>query len=615
MSDRPHLIYLAWGFPPAAKSCAYRLLATANSFFRAGWDVTVLTLSEEAWRREHGLDHSLVDLVESGIEVIRLPLFREDLETDIRRYSRFRAQRPKEWLRWSRRRDERDFPEPVFGRWLEPVTAALFEANARRPADLVLTSAAPYTFFAPARALHRRDGVPFVLDYRDAWAVDIIGDRVAFEPDSRRGEIETDLMASMTEAWFVNTPIRDAYAARYADRAADLHVVRNGADLGGDRATATPPAPGTEMDTDAPQGLVFGYLGTVTFSPQRTTALCDAWRLARTRSAVVARSRLEFRGHIGAGSARGANAHATIIAGRSADGISFGGPVPKSETADLYASWDVLLLTLVGSRYVTSGKVYDYVASGLPIVSVLEPEHAATEVLDGYPLWTPAASLDVADIADAFVTAAERAVRTGPHERAAAAAHAARFERYAQIQPAVRRLTQRLAPEVRPRSTMAAPPAATAATPTTQPDRVPAPGGPAPADVAVIAAQRPSAVALAALHRLSRAGHRVTLITREVPAPAPELAGLTIIPLSRNRSTGVVRSLTRHITAGVLGQATVLWAEARRHQEAGEALASADVIAAIDPGAVYAVWQAGRHNHGAVLRNGVAPLVEHLSGS
>ncbi len=62
--SKPHLLYLAWGFPPAAKSCTYRMLATANSFSRAGWDVTVLTLSEDAWVREHGLDDSLLQLVD-----------------------------------------------------------------------------------------------------------------------------------------------------------------------------------------------------------------------------------------------------------------------------------------------------------------------------------------------------------------------------------------------------------------------------------------------------------------------------------------------------------------------------------------------------------------------
>jgi hypothetical protein len=90
----PHLVYLAWGFPPAAKSCAYRLLAMANSFARHGWRVTVVTLREDAWLREHGLDASLLSLVDKQVKVVRLPLYRADLDTDIRTYSRFRAQRP-----------------------------------------------------------------------------------------------------------------------------------------------------------------------------------------------------------------------------------------------------------------------------------------------------------------------------------------------------------------------------------------------------------------------------------------------------------------------------------------------------------------------------------------
>ncbi len=56
---------------------------------------------------------------------------------------------------------------------------------------------------------------------------------------------------------------------------------------------------------------------------------------------------------------------------------------------------------------VTSGKVYEYVATGLPIASVLDPSHDAQRVLSGYPRWYPAAREDAASLAAALVAAAQ----------------------------------------------------------------------------------------------------------------------------------------------------------------------------------------------------------------
>jgi hypothetical protein len=51
---RPHLLYVAWGFPPCRSGGVYRALATANAFARDGWDVTVLTVERELWERRTG---------------------------------------------------------------------------------------------------------------------------------------------------------------------------------------------------------------------------------------------------------------------------------------------------------------------------------------------------------------------------------------------------------------------------------------------------------------------------------------------------------------------------------------------------------------------------------
>ena len=60
---------------------------------------------------------------------------------------------------------------------------------------------------------------------------------------------------------------------------------------------------------------------------------------------------------------------------------------------------------------VTSGKVYEYMATGKPIVSVHEPESSASATLSGYPLWFPVTAMDPRAVRDALLRAAAAARR------------------------------------------------------------------------------------------------------------------------------------------------------------------------------------------------------------
>ena len=93
-----------------------------------------------------------------------------------------------------------------------------------------------------------------------------------------------------------------------------------------------------------------------------------------------------------------------------------------------------------GGRYVTSGKIFEYMATGLPIVSVHAPDIAAREVLRDYPLWFTADSLDVDRLAASFVAAGKAARDASPELRAAAREYGARFQRDAVLQPLEHRL-------------------------------------------------------------------------------------------------------------------------------------------------------------------------------
>lgn len=437
--QRPHLIYLAIGFPPAAKSSAYRMRETANQFVAQGWDVTVVNLEDDSWHLESGLDHTLSDKVDPRIAIVKLPLRREDVETDIRRYSEERAANPSSWLKAMRARPQEQFPEAVFGDWRPALEEAVLRVHKDKPADLLLATCVPYVNLSAAWKLWEQCGVPYAVDFRDGWSIDVVDGREAFGPDTEEGRWEARILGSAVSLWVVNDPIAEHYRSRYPDFADRVHVVRNGYD-----ADSTP---GRAHKPDPESGLVFGYLGTISFSAEHLGAVIEGWRRARQREPLLANARFEVRGHIGHGASRGANPQAQALQKAAAHGVSYGGPVAKADVAATYAGWDAMVLILIGGRYVTSGKVYEYMATGLPIVSAHAVEHDASNVLQGHPLWTGAHGIGVESLAEAFAAAAHLAVESTDAQHAEAMSHADRFTRESIMSTAVKHLVEQFEAE------------------------------------------------------------------------------------------------------------------------------------------------------------------------
>jgi glycosyltransferase involved in cell wall biosynthesis len=275
--------------------------------------------------------------------------------------------------------------------------------------------------------------VPYAVDFRDGWSIDVIRGTEAFSRDSVRGRWEDRVLAKALAVWCVNEPIAQFYRDRYPQLASGVRVVRNGYDRDS--------IPARVLTPDPAAGLTFGYLGSVNFPAAFLRSVLAGWRLAREADPVLARSTFEVRGHIGAGHAREDNDHVELLRAAAADGVTFAGPVAKAEVAGTYGRWDALVLMLVGGGYVTSGKVYEFMATGLPVLSAHEADHDAGNALAGHPLWTGAVGIDPERLADAFVRAGRMAQEATEAQRATARARADRFARDAQLVPAVRELT------------------------------------------------------------------------------------------------------------------------------------------------------------------------------
>lgn len=425
--SRPHLLYVAWGYPPCRGSGVYRAWATANAFAAAGWDVTVLTAPRETFTLSTGVDESLERTVDPRIDIVRVPFHAAAFENDLRRWPKARARNPELWNVRNARREQRSFPERTYGTWYDNLRHAAVRVHKQHPVDLVLGSGNPHVDFVPGWTLHEHFGVPYVMDYRDAWQLDVFsGARVTAE-GSEVARWERRLIESAHAVWFVNEPIRRWHADLYPTRADRFHVVANGYD-------AAPP----DVPPHQRTGLVFGYLGTI--SPAvPLDRLVAGWRLARERSPLLAVSAIELWGHLD----HSGTPNTTVsraMASFEANNISYRGPVSKHDIGDVYARFDALLLLLGTGRYVTSGKVYEYAATGLPIISVHDPRNAASDVLCGAPAWFAVADLGTEEIARALIVAAEAARAQTPEQRAAARKWAEKFQRGRQLTPQITEL-------------------------------------------------------------------------------------------------------------------------------------------------------------------------------
>jgi hypothetical protein len=94
---RPHLLYIAFWYPPSRASGVYRALATSRQFVDAGWDVTVITCTTEYLAETIGsVDLTLLEQIPPEVEVVRVPRV---ADLDIRRLNRVSANFPLLWAK------------------------------------------------------------------------------------------------------------------------------------------------------------------------------------------------------------------------------------------------------------------------------------------------------------------------------------------------------------------------------------------------------------------------------------------------------------------------------------------------------------------------------------
>ena len=169
---------------------------------------------------------------------------------------------------------------------------------------------------------------------------------------------------------------------------------------------------------------------------------------------------------------------------------------------------------------------------------------------------------------------------------------------------------------------------------TQQPPPVPTPGA-ARRNVVLAYTAPPMALVTAAIEQIRGAGGHVTLLGPQIRGYEQAGAAADRVVFLRNRASPVridpdkrptryslqwasvvARNLSRKAAFGparkTLGVSALWWMALSHSRDALHVVDEADVITALDGGAVYSVWQCARRNRHAAAINGIGPTLEHL---
>lgn len=266
-----------------------------------------------------------------------------------------------------------EYPDRYAG-WFQPALQAVQEITRRVQFSAVYSTSPPRTCALIARHVAEQHHLPWIMDMRDPWITLVEGWRTTIHCPLVRNWHQKALCRCLQRASVViaNTPVLGEYFANeYPWVAEKVRVLPNGI---ADTFSSAP------LETVRSDQLTIGHFGTI-YGCRTTYDFLQGvsmWLQANPQN----RERLNL-----------------LFYGESAEDIEgfarrFGmsevvhvhPPVPRTEVSAIMERCQALLLLAQQQPMQVPGKVYEYLATGKPIIAMTESNSATGRLLQGIPL-------------------------------------------------------------------------------------------------------------------------------------------------------------------------------------------------------------------------------------
>ena len=228
--------------------------------------------------------------------------------------------------------------------------------------ELLYSTSPPETDHLIALILKRWSRLPWVADFRDGWMFEPLrptrlSSRLRFMIESW---LEARVVSAAERIVTVNDAMRSHLQARYPQDALKVTVVTNGYDPEDFASMKWKPRNSTRLQ--------IVHAGRISGSRQQTSihGLLTALEILQSEdSGVFQDLELHFVGELTPSETE------AVCSSRARAAIKVVGTVPRSEAIQLQANADVLLMiTVPGKSGVTTGKLFEYMGTGLPVLAL-----------------------------------------------------------------------------------------------------------------------------------------------------------------------------------------------------------------------------------------------------
>ncbi len=360
---------LAYLFPPLGGAGVQRTLKFVRYLEPLGWDATVVTTRS---RHYPARDPSLLDEIPASAQVIRTPALPVANWLSLVPYY-LGLKRVAAFFNW---------PDGGIGWMPFALAAALSRARRDRP-DVIYSTSAPYGSHLVALIVARLTGVPWVADFRDEWTAN------PHLTDQPRALAE---LSERAERAITREADRVVVAAGYfrlqglAEDDPRRIEIANGVD--------EDDFPKTGETTPQHERFVLSHIGTLYDLQDPSVALRALASLGASGAVDVERIRIRLVG----------NVWLPDFAPPPGIRVEQTGYVDHRRAIAEMCAATVLLLYVPASSLAPSGKLYEYLASGRPILCLTGPDNLASRLVREWDAGVVADPRDEAAIEQALQT-------------------------------------------------------------------------------------------------------------------------------------------------------------------------------------------------------------------